>query len=420
MKALVVGNGAREQAIAERLAESSDVYAFMSRKNPGIAGVCKGFMLGSLTDFDKIGLYAEGMDFVFVGPEEPLVGGIADVMDNVVGPGKRAALLEGDKAFCRDFLRDNVGFGYPEYRVCRTVEDVEEAVREIEDFAVKPSGLTGGKGVKVLGKQLKDVDEAEDYAKKLLCEGDVVVEERLEGEEFTLMAFCDGTHLIPMPLVQDHKYAYEGDEGPMTGGMGSYSCEDHTLPFLEERDVDEAMKIMKKTTEAIDYRGVLYGGFMATADGVKLLEYNVRFGDPEAMNVLSLLKEDLSDVSTRILDGNLSNAAFEREATVCKYLVPGGYPDNPERGVELRIAEPKRAKLYYASVEETDGRVYTTGSRALAVLGIGNTVDEAERIAEEGASGVRTDGLWYRSDIGKRDLIEKRVRHIAALRRQNP
>jgi len=420
MKALVVGNGAREQAIAERLAESSDVYAFMSRKNPGIARVCRGFMLGSLTDFDRIERFARGMDFVFVGPEEPLVGGIAEVVDNVVGPGRRAAMLEGDKAFCRDFLRDNVGFGYPEYRVCSTPGDVEEAVRDIKDFAVKPAGLTGGKGVKVLGKQLKDVDEAEDYAKTLLAAGKVVIEERLEGEEFTLMAFCDGARLVPMPLVQDHKYAYEGDEGPMTGGMGSYSCEDHLLPFLGERDVSDALEIMRKTTDAIEYRGVLYGGFMATAGGVKLLEYNVRLGDPEAMNVLSLLKEDLSDVSTRILDGNLGGVAFEREATVCKYLVPGGYPDNPEKGVELHITEPKRARLYYASVEETDGRICTTGSRALAVLGVGKTVDEAERIAEEGASGVRTDGLWYRSDIGKRDLIERRVRHIAALRRQSP
>jgi phosphoribosylamine--glycine ligase len=234
------------------------------------------------------------------------------------------------------------------------------------------------------------------------------------------MAFCDGKHLTPMPVVQDHKYAYEGDKGPMTGGMGSYSCEDHLLPFMEKKDVDEALGIMKKTVRSVEYKGILYGGFMLTRGGVRLLEYNVRFGDPEAMNVLSTLKGDLSDISVRILDGNLSNAAFEREATVCKYLVPRGYPDHPEKGVELHVRAPKRARLYYASVEETDGRIYTTGSRALAVLGMGSTLDEAERIAEEGASDVRTNGLWYRSDIGKRASIEKRVRHIAALRQQNP
>lgn len=418
MKALIVGNGAREHIIAEKLAESSELYAFMGRKNPAIAKLSKDFKVGSLTNFESIKKFSERMDFVFVGPEEPLVNGITDSIKNVVGPTKAAARLEGDKGFCRDFLREKVGFGYPEYKVCSTYEEAERAMEEIRDFVLKPAGLTGGKGVKVLGKQLKSIDEAKDYAKTLLEKGNMVVEERLEGEEFTLQAFCDGKRLVPMPLVQDHKYAYENDTGPMTGGMGSYSAEDHLLPFLEKKDADEALRIMKKTIAAIDYKGILYGGFMLTSKGVKLLEYNVRFGDPEAINVLSLLKDDLSEICLRILDGSLSSVEFEKCATVCKYLVPEGYPDNPEKGVELSIKEPKRAKLYYASVEEIDGKMYTTGSRALAILGKGNTVEEAEKIAEEGVSEVKTNNLWHRKDIGKKKLIEKRIEHIRSLRSQ--
>jgi phosphoribosylamine--glycine ligase len=415
MKALVVGNGAREHIIAEKLAESSELYAYMGRKNPAIAKLCKKFWIGALDDFENIKRRADGMDIVFIGPEEPLVGGIADYVDNVVGPTKIAAMLEGDKSFCRQFMREKIGFGYPEYRICSKYEEAEDVMREWKDFVVKPAGLTGGKGVKVFGKQLKTIEEAKEYIKSLLKSGKVVIEERLEGEEFTLQAFCDGKNLIPMPLVQDHKYAYEGDEGPMTGGMGSYSAEDHLLPFLEKKDSDEALRIMKKTIAAVDYKGVLYGGFMSTSNGVKLLEYNVRFGDPEAINVLSLLKDDLSEICMKILDGKLGSVEFEKCATVCKYLVPKGYPDNLERGMELSIKEPKRAKLYYASVCEINGRIYTTGSRALALLGKGGTIDEAEEMAEEGASEVKTDGLWYRRDIGKRELIEKRIEHMRSL-----
>ncbi len=416
MKALIVGNGAREHIIAEKLAESSELYAYMGRKNPAIAKLSKDFKVGSLTDFESIKKFSDGMDFVFVGPEEPLVNGIAEHVKNVVGPTEAATMLEGDKGFCRDFLRENVGFGYPQYEVCSTYEEAERAMEEIEDFVLKPAGLTGGKGVKVLGRQLKSIEEAKDYAKTLLKSGNAVVEERLEGEEFTLQAFCDGKNLIPMPLVQDHKYAYESDEGPMTGGMGSYSAEDHLLPFLEKKDADEALRIMKKTIAAIDYKGILYGGFMSTSDGVKLLEYNVRFGDPEAINVLSLLKDDLSEVCLRILDGNLGSVEFEKRATVCKYLVPEGYPDNPEKGVELSIKEPEKAKLYYASVYEINGKIYTTGSRALALLGKGGTIEEAEKIAEAGVSEVKTNNLWHREDIGKKNLIEKRIEHMQSLR----
>ena len=431
MRALVVGNGAREHIIAEKLSESSEVYAFMSRRNPGISRICRDFRLGSLTDFESIRRFSENIapDFVFVGPEEPLVNGISDVIKNVIGPNKSLARLEGDKSFCRNFLRERIGYGYPRYMVCDSYEEAVQAIEDIGDVVVKPAGLTAGKGVRVLGQQLRDQREAKEYARELLDKrlggmNTVVIEERIDGEEFTLQAFCDGDHLFPMPVVQDHKYAYEGDRGPMTGGMGSYSSEDHLLPFLEGEEVNEARGIMKKTVEELRkdgerYRGVLYGGFMLGSAGVKLLEYNVRFGDPEAMNVLSLLKGDLSELCVRILEGDLKRVEFEDMATVCKYLVPRGYPDNPEKGVEITVNEPVGTKLYYASVEESDGKTYISGSRALAVLGKGGTIEEAERIAEEGAYEIKTNGLWYRSDIGKKELIERRVQHISGLKRQS-
>src|SRR5208337_2163246 len=188
----------------------------------------------------------------------------------------------------------------------------------------------------IMGEQ---VDRAEAIAYVRSLNGKAVIEERLLGEEFTLQAFVDGTHLVPMPLVQDHKRAFEGDVGPNTGGMGSYSLPDHMLPFVTQADYKKAIGIMKSAVAAMErkgqsYKGVLYGQFMNTAQGPKVIEFNARFGDPEAMNVLSLLTSDLSEIVYRIVEGSLSpsHAEFAPQATVCKYLVPEGYPDSPHAG----------------------------------------------------------------------------------------
>jgi phosphoribosylamine--glycine ligase len=252
--------------------------------------------------------------------------------------------------------------------------------------------------------------------------GGVVLEERLIGEEFTLQAFVDGKHMTPMPLVQDHKRAFEGDIGPNTGGMGSYSMPDHMLPFVSATDYKKALAIMQSTVGTMErtghpYKGILYGQFMNTAGGPKVIEFNARFGDPEAMNVLSLLSSDLSDIVVKITTGSLTAAdvCFEQAATVCKYIVPSGYPDSPAKGDPVTIGTPGEALLYYANIEEQGGKFSTLSSRTLAFVGTGPTLEEAEQRAERSASAVK-GRVRYRRDIGTRALLEQRIAHMKGLR----
>ena len=424
MKILVVGGGGREHAITRALSCNSGVKIFsvMAQKNPGIARVAERVLLKKITNIPEIVRFAteNELDAAVIGPEAPLEAGIVDHLEAAgipcVGPTRAAARIETDKAFCRRLMERHGIAGCPEYRVCH---DPEEARRFIEDYggdlAIKPIGLTGGKGVRIMGEHV-DAAGAIEYIEQI--GGDVVLEERLIGEEFTLQAFVDGNHLVPMPLVQDHKRAYEGDVGPNTGGMGSYSMADHMLPFVSRSDYREALRIMEETVAAMreegtPYRGILYGQFMNTREGPKVIEFNARFGDPEAMNVLSLLESDFSEIVTHIIQGDLASSGvmFAHEATVCKYLVPEGYPDAPVAHQPLTIGDYGSALLYYANVKEQDGALYTLTSRALAFVGRGATLDEAEAIAEKAASSV-SGRVFYRRDIGTRDTLEKRCLHM--------
>src|SRR3989338_8203372 len=204
--------------------------------------------------------------------------------------------------------------------------------------------------------------------------------------------------------------------------MGSYSCENHLLPFLKKEHVDAALKITKKVADAIYqetglyYKGVMYGGFILTKDGVKLIEYNARFGDPETMNVLPLLKTDFASICQAIIVQELGRIKieFEKKSSVSKYAVPKGYPDKPLKNEKIFVEKPKNAKIYYASVEQKEDGLYMTGSRAIAFLGIGNNLEEAEKIAEEAVSKVKGK-VFHRKDIGTKGLIEKRVKHIKGI-----
>jgi len=428
MKVLVVGGGGREHAIAMALSRNSDVelYAVMAQANPGIARLCKGFLVEKETLVTAVSRFARAnaVDYAIIGPEAPLEAGVVDVLEEAgipcVGPTRAAARLETDKAFCREMMERHGIAGCPRYRVFYRAEDAIMFLEEYPgDLAIKPVGLTGGKGVRIMGEHL-DRKGAADYIRGL--GSGVVLEERLIGEEFTLQAFTDGSHLVPMPLVQDHKRAYEGDEGPNTGGMGSYSLPDHTLPFVTEEDRQKAQNIMQSAVSAMDaagtpYRGILYGQFMNTREGPMVIEFNARFGDPEAMNVLSLLETDLLRIMERIVEGNLPAlpVRFSRKATVCKYIVPEGYPDSPvpDQPVTLGAYEP--AILYYANVRESGGVLYTGSSRTMAFVGVGDTLEEAERIAESAASGV-TGRVRHRRDIGTSALLQRRVAHMRELR----
>ncbi len=431
MKVLLVGGGGREHAIAGAIARSKKnpaLYAVMSKKNPGIARLCKDFLLVKETDPSIVDFAVRnGIGLAVIGPEAPLAVGIPDKLWDagipVVGPRRLAAQIEFDKAWTREFMKKYGISGLPGFRVFRKGgHGTDEYIDELKDVVIKPAGLTGGKGVKVMGDHF-DAEGAKRYAKEVLKTDDLVIEERLIGEEFTVQAFVDGSTLAFAPAVQDHKRAYEGDKGPNTGGMGSYNDSRDILPFMKESDYSEAKNIMSDTVQAIrketgvPYQGVLYGQFMSTKKGISVIEFNARFGDPEAMNVLPLLDNDFLDVCAGIVNGTLGKmkVIFNKQATVCKYAVPEGYPDNPVRDSEVEIGDVRESLLFYSSVYEKDNKIYTTGSRAIAVLGIAGTIKEAETKAEAGLSGLK-GRLYSRHDIGTESLIRKRIRHMEKLR----
>jgi phosphoribosylamine--glycine ligase len=227
-----------------------------------------------------------------------------------------------------------------------------------------------------------------------------------------------------MPAAQDHPHAYEGDMGPITGGMGSYSDKDGLLPFLDKKIYDESVMIMQDTVNAVkkevgQYKGILYGQFMLCSNGPKLVEYNARFGDPEAMNVLPLLKTDFVDICNGIVDGNLKSADFENKSTVCKYIVPKGYPETGKSEQILDVNEKKineeGALVYYAAVNQKDNTIYTSASRSLGLVGIGDTISEAEEICEKATEFVKGD-VYHRRDVGTSKLIQKRIDHMKKIR----
>jgi len=305
------------------------------------------------------------------------------------------------------------------------MNEAEKALKDLQEVAIKPIGLTGGKGVRVSGDHLQSKEDAITYVNELLRkDGRALIEEKIEGEEFSLQAFCDGTRIATMPPVQDHKRAFLGDTGNNTGGMGSYST-GALLPFTEKNDLEQATKIMQAVVHAMKkdgspFRGVLYGQFMTCKEGVRLIEFNARFGDPEAMNVLALLENDLSDILLSITDSQLELPKFKDAKTVVKYIVPEGYPDAPaaDSPVDIDIEKIKHngGKVYFAGVYEKDGRVYTSGSRAFATLGMSESLEEAEMIAEECCKYVQGK-VWHRKDIGTKELIKKKVEHMKRIRK---
>jgi phosphoribosylamine--glycine ligase len=428
MKLLLVGSSGREHAMAEAITRDggATLYSFMAKRNPGIAGLAKGIAIGKETDGKKVRDFAlsAGVDYAIIGPEAPLEAGVVDVLEEAgipcAGPTRAAARLETDKGFCRDLMSAHGIGGCPRYRVFRKGEEAAAFISDSgEDLVVKPIGLTGGKGVRVMGEHV-DRAGAVAYARSLA--GGVVLEERLLGEEFTLQALVDGTHLVPAPLVQDHKRAFEGDRGPNTGGMGSYSMPDHRLPFVSGVDYEKAIRIMEDAIRALaregfPYRGILYGQFMNTREGPRVVEFNARFGDPEAMNVLPLMETGLADVVCSIVEGTLSasKVRFGEQATVCKYVVPEGYPDSPRSGEPITIGDTGSARLYYANVGEKDGALATQTSRTLAFVGIADSLGEAERAAELAASSVK-GRVYHRRDIGTAELLARRSAHMEAIR----
>ncbi|MFX1412644.1 MAG: phosphoribosylamine--glycine ligase [Promethearchaeota archaeon] len=433
---LIVGHGAREHVIGETLVNSgAKLFAFMSFRNAGLDELSEGrFKINSETDFKEIIKYCQNnkIDFVIIGPEAPLVVGIVDALEKseipCVGPKIEAAQLEGSKIFTRGLLEKYKISSNVFSKQFYSMEGIESYVKDMgeENIVIKPDGLTGGKGVKIYGEHLFSKKDIINYCKELIQKkSGFLLEEKCEGEEFTLQTFVDGNKVVATPLVQDHKRAYEDDTGPNTGGMGSYSCSDHLMPFIDKGDVNKALMDMTKVINAvkketgIEYKGFLYGQFMKTANNIKLIEFNVRFGDPEAMNVLPLLKNNFTNICMDIMDGNLSsNIEFEKQATVCKYLAPEGYPESPKKDMMIEIDHQNLAKVgakcYYASVHKDGDKIYTTTSRAIGILGIADNLSKAESISEQGVNCIK-GRLFHRKDVGTLKLLQKRIDHINSL-----
>lgn len=436
---MVICKSGRLHAIVQALKASRRnvrLVAMSEIDNQVMRGLVSMYKQGKTDSVEEVTAFARaaGVDIVVVGPEEPLAAGVVDALEDMgircVGPRKAVARIEWSKAFARELLtRHRLSQFNPKYRVFHSMTGIREYIAELGSFVIKPDGLTGGKGVKVSGDHLHSIDEGVSYCEDVFAHGHplVLIEEQLDGEEFTFQSFCDGRTVVHTIPIQDHKRLLNGDEGLNTGGMGSYSCADHSLPFLTPADLDAARHVnevvcaaLLKETE-IPYRGVLYGGFIATRDGIKVIEFNSRFGDPEVMNTLSLLETDFVDLCTAIVDGNLSQShvSFAKRATVCKYVVPEGYPSKASSGSIDLSAVPSSSdqlRIYYASLND-DGAttMKMTGSRALAFVGIGANLDEAARIAEEAAASV-TGPVHHRTDIGSRALIDARVEHMRRIR----
>ncbi|AIZ57235.1 phosphoribosylamine--glycine ligase [Candidatus Methanoplasma termitum] len=436
MRILTVGGGGREHAAVEALFRSgAEIYSVMRNVNPGIIGRAKKYKIVDEKRIDDICEFAieHDINYAFIGPEAPLEVGLVDALENIgvkcAAPTKAAARIETSKAFMRELVSKHNIDGNLKYASFNNASDAEKYIRaQASEIVVKPIGLTGGKGVKVQGEHLHNHEETMAYVREVLSVssmGGVIIEEKAVGEEFTQMVFVDGKHIAPMPLVQDHKRAYEGDVGPNTGGMGSYSDANHLLPFVPEEARKKSLAILQQIVNAMSaegcpYVGPMYGQFMLTKNGPKIIEINARFGDPEAMNVLPILETGFFSIIKDMVSGKLKDdIKFKPLATVCKYIVPIGYGTSPQSGHEISVNEKGvsecGAEMFYANVDMVDGKLLTGTSRAIGLVGIGATIEEAEQRCESALKFISGSGICVRHDIGKRSLIQKRVDHMKSL-----
>lgn len=443
MKLLLVGGGAREHAMAaaiDRSTEDVELLSVMAKRNPGIASLASEVLLEKETHVEAVVAWAktQGVEMAVIGPEAPEEAGLTDALEAAgiptASPTKAAARIETDKHFMRELMDK---YQVPGRLGFHPFTDVEAACAFLDAngpvWAIKPIGLTGGKGVQVYGDHFQDVEGAKAYTRSVFESGagggQIQFEELAVGEEFTLMGLTDGTTVLPMVAAQDHKRLLDDDQGPNTGGMGSYSSADGLLPFLRRSEYDDAVVILQSLVDALakegcPYKGAIYGQFMLTASGPKVIEVNARFGDPEAMNVLHLLESDYVRLLRAICKETLNEHElhFRQAATVAIYLVPQGYGDGtPEAGHPIVLDEEafdaSGATLYLANtVEREEGGFETLTSRTMAVLGEGATLEEAHAQAEAGLAAIHSDGVRRRTDIGTPALLQRRVDNMAQVR----
>lgn len=445
MKILLIGSGARENAIYDVLKKSRhnpEVFVFGKTLNPGMKEASL-LETGDLEDLDAIKVFAlkTNPDLAIIGPDNPIGVGVADVLKSLgiptFAPVKSLARLESSKSFTRDLITKYQITGNPKFKVFTSESNQEQIIDFIQkeldsDYVVKYDALLGGKGVKLSKEHLKTVQDGLNYALECIAEcGKVVIEEKFIGPEFSLLFFADGKTVVPMPVVQDHKRAYNNDEGPNTGGMGTFSDKNHLLPFITQDDLNQATKITEQIQQALksetglDYCGIMYGGFIKTKNGVKVIEYNARFGDPEAMNVIPLLDTDFVDIVLACIDQKLDSLPikFKDLASVCLYIVPANYPDGPALSEQDKlITFEKQVFLipdlytYFASVDcvledENTITLKLSSSRALSFTGLAETIEQARLVALKGVELIRGK-IFYRTDIGSAELINKKVNQV--------
>ena len=417
MNILVIGSGGREHALYWKLSESpqtEQIYAIPG--NPGMGASAE----IALDDHAAILRFVKEHEIglVVVGPEVPLMNGLVDELEaagiRAFGPRANAAEIEGSKSFAKDLMK-KYGIPTARYEVFTAAELARAYIRqEGAPIVVKADGLAAGKGVIVAMTEQEALD-AVDAIMEDHSFGDagarVVIEEFMEGEEASLLAFTDGTMIRPMISAQDHKRAYDGDRGPNTGGMGTYAPAPVMTPEMTERAVEEILKptIAAMAKEGRVYRGCLYLGLMVTSDGPKVVEFNARFGDPETQVVLPLLDSDLVAIMCACADGTLVDVPIRWKdgAAVCVVLASGGYPGHYEKGQEihgLADAEAMGALVFHAGTAMKDGKLVTNGGRVLGVVGRGADISSAVDAAYAAATKISFKDAYYRKDIAHRAL----------------
>jgi len=423
MNVLVIGNGGREHALAWKLGQSALVdRVFVAPGNAGTARDAENVDLDP-TDFPRLIKFAQqnGVELTVVGPEMPLTLGIVDAFQAeklpVFGPSRAAAELEGSKVFCKNLLR-HADVPTADYRVFR---DADRAVNYLKSrdegpLVVKADGLAAGKGVVVCETRAEALEAVDRIARQREFgeAGDqIVFEERLVGEEASVLAITDGRTIVTLPPAQDHKPAHDGDEGPNTGGMGAYSptpiVDDATLSWVEEQVLVPTVHAMKRSRRP--FRGVLYAGLMLTPQGPRVLEYNVRFGDPECQPLLMRLKSDLAALFLATVEGRLDEIEpleWDPRPAVCVVMASEGYPGHYERGFPIRGLEEAEkipdVKVFHAGTATVDGATVTNGGRVLGITAIGNSISAAKLQAYTAVKAIRWRGAWCRKDISDKAL----------------
>lgn len=416
MNVLVIGRGGREHALAWKFAQSEKVEkVYVAPGNEGMRDVATLVDIDE-NDFDALVLFAKenNVELTFVGPEIPLMNGIVDRFKEeglrVFGPNKAAAVIEGSKAFTKELMKK---YDIPT-AAYETFTDYEEAVQYIHKvgapIVIKADGLAAGKGVTVamtLEEALQAVKEMLQDVKFGEASQKVVIEEFLDGQEFSLMAFVNGTTVHPMVIAQDHKRAFDGDKGPNTGGMGAYS----PVPQIPESAVQEAIEtVLHPTAKAMiaenrSFTGILYAGLILTNDGPKVIEFNARFGDPETEVVLPRLENDLVDVCNAVLDESELTLQWSEEAVIGVVLASKGYPEAYKKGDIINGLDALQDVIvFHAGTAMKHGDFVTNGGRVLFVACKANSLQEAKDTVYKEIGKIESDGLFYRSDIGYRAI----------------